>query len=179
MRAVANAGKVRQFMEALGLRCRGPGRIYLTGGGTAVLIGWRSTTIDIDLKMAPEPQGAFEALAAIKDDLDVNVELAAPDDFIPAVPGWVDRSLFIGRHGPVDFFHYDPVGQVLAKIERGHARDLTDAHELVARGFVPLQELETYFERTRAELLRFPALDAAVFEDKVRAFVEQERRTAP
>jgi hypothetical protein len=179
MRAVANAQKVRQFMEALGLRCRGPGRVYLTGGGTAVLIGWRSTTIDIDLKMSPEPEGAFEALAVIKDELDVNVELAAPDEFIPPAPGWIDRSLYIGRYGLVDFFHYDPVGQVLAKIERGHARDLADAHELVARGLAPLQELETYFERTRVELLRYPAVDAAVFEEKVRAFVAQERASAP
>jgi hypothetical protein len=155
------------------------GRIYLTGGGTAVLIGWRSATIDIDLKMSPEPEGAFEALAAIKDAIDVNVELAAPDEFIPPVPGWIDRSVFIGRYGLVDFFHYDPVGQTLAKIERGHARDLADAHELVARGFVPLQELETYFERTRGELLRYPALDAVVFEQKVRAFVAQARGNAP
>jgi hypothetical protein len=177
MRAVADAGKVRQFMEALGLRCRGPGRIYLTGGGTAVLIGWRATTIDIDLKVSPEPDGAFEALAAIKDDLDVNIELAAPDEFIPPVPGWIDRSVFIGRYGPVDFFHYDPVGQTLAKIERGHARDLADAHEMVARGYVPLQELETYFERTRVEFLRYPAIDVAVFEEKVRAFVAQTRKT--
>jgi hypothetical protein len=31
------------------------GRIYLTGGATALLYGWRSTTIDVDLKANPEP----------------------------------------------------------------------------------------------------------------------------
>jgi hypothetical protein len=44
-----------------------------------VLVGWRGTTIDVDLKMSPEPEGAFEAIAALKDELDINVELAAPD----------------------------------------------------------------------------------------------------
>jgi hypothetical protein len=176
MRAVADANKVRRFMQALGQRCRGPGRVYLTGGGTAVLVGWRATTIDIDLKMSPEPEGAFEALAAIKNELDVNVELAAPDQFVPPAPGWIERSVFIERHGDVDFFHYDPVSQALAKIERGHSRDLADTSEMVARGLVALEDLESHFERTRAELLRYPALDASVYEQKVRAFVCRGRK---
>ena len=32
-----------------------------------------------------------------KDTLDVNVELAAPDQFIPALPGWRERSEFIAE----------------------------------------------------------------------------------
>ena len=44
----------------------------------------------------------------LKDELDINVELASPDHFIPAVPGWRDRSLLIGQEGRIRFFHYDP-----------------------------------------------------------------------
>src|SRR5690606_23320342 len=111
----ATADRVRRLLEALGRQCRGPGRIYLTGGGTAVLYGWRESTADVDLKLDPEPEGAFSAIRELKDRLDVNVELASPDDFIPPLPGWQGRSLFIARHGRVDFFHYDPYAQVLAK----------------------------------------------------------------
>ena len=36
-------------MEALGQRVKGPGIIYLTGGATALLFGWRAKTIDVDI----------------------------------------------------------------------------------------------------------------------------------
>jgi hypothetical protein len=173
MRAQTDAEKVKRFMEALGGRVRGAGRVYLTDGATAVLHGWRPTTVDIDLKMDPEPAGAFEALATLKDELDVNVELATPDHFIPELPGWAARSLFIAQYGAVEFFHYDPIAQALSKIERGHARDISDVTEMVARGLVSVPDLLVFFEQIRPALLRFPALDADAFELKVRAFVDE------
>jgi hypothetical protein len=30
------------------------------------------------MRMDPEPAGVFEALAALKDELDINIELASP-----------------------------------------------------------------------------------------------------
>ncbi|MCZ7683003.1 MAG: hypothetical protein M5U28_31025 [Sandaracinaceae bacterium] len=63
------------------------------GGATAITYGWRELTIDIDLRLDPEPPGAFEAIARLKDELDVNVELASPMDFLPEVPGWRERSV--------------------------------------------------------------------------------------
>ena len=95
MRAAANVAKIHAFMAALGSTAKSPGCIYLTGGATALLHGWRASTVDVDLKADPEPQGMFEAIAQLKDTLDVNVELAAPDQFIPALPGWRERSSFI------------------------------------------------------------------------------------
>ena len=86
-------------MEGIGRGCRSSGRIYLVGGSCAVLVGWRATTVDVDLKLDPEPAGAFEAIAGLKDTLGVNVELAAPDQFIPPLPGWRERSPFVVRHG--------------------------------------------------------------------------------
>src|ERR1035438_4952991 len=124
MRAETDLAKLKSFMIALGQQVRGGGRIYFTGGATAVLHGWRPMTIDIDLKPDPEPLGLFEALATLKDQLDINVELASPDQFIPAIPGWRERSLFIARHGWLEFFHYDPCGQALSKLERRHRSEL-------------------------------------------------------
>lgn len=43
-------------------------------------------TIDVDLKADPEPSGFFEAIAILKDELSVNIELANPSDFIPELP---------------------------------------------------------------------------------------------
>lgn len=41
MRADADRSKLEKFMDALGGRVRGPGTVYLTGGATALLFGWR------------------------------------------------------------------------------------------------------------------------------------------
>ncbi len=159
-------------MVALGQCVRGPGRIYLTGGATAVLHGWRETTIDVDLKPDPEPPGLFEALARLKDELDLNVELASPDHFIPAIPGWESRSLFIARQGPVEFFHYDPYGQVLSKLQRGHDRDLLDVRSFLGAGLVQRDRLRALFGLIEPLLIRYPALDPATFRETVNHFCD-------
>ncbi len=167
MRARADATRIRRFMEALGRATRGPGGVYFTGGTTAVLLGWRDSTIDVDLKFDPEPAGAFDAIRALKDDLDLNVELAAPEDFIP-VPADRRRSgRFIAECGELRFYHYDLASQALAKIERGHAQDLADVRELLARGFVSPGELRELFLRIRSDLARYPAIDPDDFQAKV------------
>jgi hypothetical protein len=175
MRAIVDAERVRSFIQALGERSRGPGSVYFTGGATAVLYGWRASTVDIDLKMDPEPPGAFEAIGALKDELDVNVELAAPDQFVPVGPNWKSRGIFIGRSGEVDFFHYDPLGQAMAKIERGHGRDLADVDEMILRGLVSLSDIRGYLKSVDAELLRYPAIDRAGFATKIAAFLQRKR----
>ncbi|GMV39548.1 MAG: hypothetical protein AMXMBFR64_12640 [Myxococcales bacterium] len=163
MRAEMNADKVHAVLKALGREARGPGRVYLTGGTTAVLEGWRQATIDADLKLDPEPAGIFAAIRRVKDELDVNVELASPDDFIPPLPGWRDRSRFIAQHGPVQFFHYDLYAQALAKVERGHDRDLADVREMLQRGLVEAGELRRLFAEIEPDLLRYPAVDPDTF----------------
>jgi len=150
-------------MAAMGKQVRGKGRIYLTGGATAVLHGWRTMTIDIDIKPDPEPAGLFEAIALLKDELHVNVELASPDQFIPAIPGWRERSLFIAIHGSLEFFHYDPYGQALAKLQRGHERDLKDIQSFLRDGLVQMNRLRELFHLIEPQLIRYPAIDPAAF----------------
>jgi hypothetical protein len=48
MRDLADAAHIEQFMRTLGRAAQVEGRIYLTGGATAVLNGWRASTIDVD-----------------------------------------------------------------------------------------------------------------------------------
>jgi len=170
MRSETDKAKLAVFMAALGNRVRGAGRIYLTGGATAVLHGWRPMTIDIDLKGDPEPAGLFEALAALKNGLDINVELASPDQFIPPIPGWRERSLHIARHGQLDFYHYDPYSQALSKLQRGHTRDLLDVRSMLRDGLIRCRQLQEMFDSIESELIRYPAIDPASFRTAVEEF---------
>ena len=172
MRAETDLAKLKSFMVALGEQVRGGGRIYLTGGATAVLHGWRPMTIDIDLKPDPEPLGLFEALATLKDQLDINVELASPDQFIPAIPGWRERSLFIARHGWLEFFHYDPCGQALSKLQRRHDRDLQDVRSMLRAKLIVRDRLREMFTLIKPHLIRYPAIDPASFETAVLEFCD-------
>ena len=167
--------KIQNFMAALGARVRHEGCIYLTGGATAVLYGWRAMTIDVDIKPDPEPTDLFEAIAVIKNELDLNVELASPDQFIPPIPGWRERSVFIARHGAVQFFHYDPYGQALSKLQRGHDRDLRDVQAMRQRGLIRVDRLQEMFRQIEPQLIRYPAVDPASFRTAVQRFCDESR----
>lgn len=150
-------------MKALGAAASAPGRIYLVGGATAVLLHWRSATIDIDLKIVPETDEILRSLPILKERLQLNIELASPDHFIPELPGWQERSQFIQHEGKLSFFHYDFYAQALAKIERGHALDSRDVHELIQRGLVAPGRLLELFTAIEGQLYRYPALDQSSF----------------
>ncbi|MDE0054025.1 MAG: hypothetical protein OXT64_07190 [Gammaproteobacteria bacterium] len=154
-------------MRFLGREARGDGRIYLVGGASAVIVGWRDTTIDVDLKLDPEPPGIFEAIARAKNALNINLELASPDDFMPALPDWHARSVFVARHGAVDFLHYDFYAQALAKIERGHAQDLGDVEAMSRLNLIEPERLLCLFEAIEADLVRYPAIDSSHFRNQV------------
>ena len=173
MRSEVTAESIQRFIRLLGQRASGAGRVYLVGGTTAVLHGWRGTTVDIDLELDPEPDGAFEAIAKLKDEIGVNVELAAPDDFLPELPGWRDRSQWIAKHGLVDFYHYDFYSQALAKLERGHPRDHSDVAAMWKAGLIQIPRLKELFAAIEAKLIRFPSVDAADLACAVEAFARE------
>lgn len=174
MRQLADADRIRRFMRALGREASSELRCYFTGGATAVLLGWRPSTIDVDLKLVPEDDAVLRAIPKLKEELRINVELASPLDFIPVPPGWEDRSLFIAREGKISYYHFDPYAQALAKLERSHAQDLEDVRNLVRSGLVEPARALQYFERILPELYRYPAVDARAF----RRAVEEAFRPA-
>ena len=96
--------------------------LYLTGGATAVIEGWRPTTIDVNLRLEPESDELMRRIVVAKSELDINVELASPPDFVPELPGWRDRSPFVFREGRITVRHFDLFSQALSKIERGFPR---------------------------------------------------------
>jgi uncharacterized nucleotidyltransferase DUF6036 len=171
LRREADPERIERFMERLGREARGPMRIYFTGGATAVLLGWRPETIDVDVRFEPERSEVFAALPRLKIELDLNIELASPQDFLPELPGWRDRSRFVAAHGEVQFFHYDFYAQTLAKIERGHARDLDDVRAMFRSGLVDPGRLVALLDEVRSEFGRYPAVDFEALREQVEAAV--------
>ncbi|HET7434347.1 MAG TPA: DUF6036 family nucleotidyltransferase [Thermoanaerobaculia bacterium] len=175
MRRVIDRDRLLQFIHDVGRDARTEATIYLTGGATALLFGWRATTIDIDMKIDPETSDILRALPELKERYEINVELAAPEHFIPALPQWRERSLFIERAGRVTFRHYDFYSQALSKLERGHARDTTDVDAMVAAGVVEPAELLRLYEAIEPELYRYPAISPATFRRTVEAYVRSKQ----
>jgi hypothetical protein len=178
MRSNIDPQKIQQLMQALGREARGSGCIYFTGGASALLIGWRSSTVDIDIRLDPEPPGIFQAIAKLKQDLNINIELASPQDFLPPLPGWRDRSVFIGKQGQISFYHYDFTAQALSKLSRGYDRDMNDVRAMYEQKLFSLIELSDCFEAIESELIRFPALDPDRLRDRVEKFIERSKLTS-
>ncbi len=148
-------------------------RIYLTGGATAVIEGWRAATIDVDLRFEPEADELLRALPGLKDRLRVNIELASPPDFIPELPGWRERSPHVLSEGRVDVHHFDLYSQALSKIERGFEHDLDDVREMIRRGHVQPARLRELFDAIAPDMYRYPAIDPANFRQKLEAALER------
>ena len=173
MRSATDKAKLLEFIQQIGATAQGPGRVYLVGGSTALLLGIRDQTIDIDIKLDPEPKAIFESIAILKERLQTNVELASPDQFLPTLPGWQSRSEFIAKSGPVEFYHYDFYAQTLAKILRGHTTDLADARALVQLGKVVPSRLNDLFQKIKPDLIRYPGINALEFEARVGRFIQE------
>jgi hypothetical protein len=173
MRSNVDPQKIEQLMQVLGREARGSGCIYFTGGASALLIGWRNSTVDVDIRLDPEPPGIFQAIAKLKQELDINIELASPQDFLPPLPGWRDRSVFIGRQGDISFYHYDFTAQALAKLSRGYNRDMDDVQAMYEQKLFALAALREGFEAIAPDLIRFPSLNPDRLRSRVEQFIER------
>jgi hypothetical protein len=161
--------RLRELARRLARVATGPVRIYLTGGASAVLEGWRGSTVDIDLRFEPDLDDLLRELPALKESLDINIELVSPPDFVPELPGWRERSPFVFREGSIEVHHFDFYSQALSKIERGFTQDLDDVAKMVAHGLVEPERLRELYETVEPDLYRYPAIDPAVFRAKVQA----------
>ncbi|MFN5515236.1 MAG: DUF6036 family nucleotidyltransferase [Cyanobacteriota bacterium] len=173
MRTTVDAQKLERLMQILGKEAQGAGHIYFTGGASALLVGWRDSTVDVDLRLDPEPAGIFQAIAKLKQELNINIELASPQDFLPPLPGWRDRSVFIGKRGQISFYHYDFTAQALAKLSRGFDRDLQDVEAMYTQKLFSLSKLWDCFETIVPELIRFPSLNPDILRSRVENFIQR------
>jgi hypothetical protein len=167
VRELVDRARVERVMKALARHADRDTHVYFTGGVTAVVVGWRQSTIDVDLIAVPDSGAMMRALPAIKEELAVNLEIAAPSHFIPVPSGWEDRSPVIQTLGQVTFHHFDLYAQALAKLERRHARDITDVREMLNRSLIERERVLEYFAAIEPELYRFPAVDPPTFRKAV------------
>lgn len=167
MRPNVDAERIRALARALARLATHDTTLYLTGGCTAVIQGWRSSTIDVDLRIEPESDELLRRLVELKEELQINIELASPPDFIPELPGWRERSPFVLGEGRVTVRHFDLYSQALSKIERGFEHDLADVRSMIADGLVAPQVALLLFDEIEPLLFRYPAIDAASFRRRV------------
>ncbi|MBI5595951.1 MAG: hypothetical protein HY928_07670 [Elusimicrobia bacterium] len=173
MREITDDARLRALMRALGAAARVETTVYFVGGATAVLNGWRSSTKDADIKVLPESDDMLRAIPGIKEALRINVEFAAPDDFLPPLPGWQERSPFIAKEGTVVFRHYDFYAQALAKLERGHRQDLEDVRSMRRAGLIEMDRLRELHGAIEPLLYRYPAVDPPTLRKAVSAFAAE------
>ncbi len=174
MRRPVDEALIREFFRSLGAAAREETKLYLTGGATAVLLGFRPSTVDVDITFLPEHDALFRAIPTLKESLHINIELASPSQFIPELPGWRDRSRFIAREGRVSFYHYDFYAQALAKLERGHDKDLKDVRSMLGAGLIEPAKALSLFEAIEPELYRYPAIDPKAFRARVEAMLSDQ-----
>ena len=151
---------------------RGPHRVYLVGGGTAVHLGWRASSIDVDL--CSDRDDVFRDIQGIKERLNMNIEFARPEDFVPPLKKTEERHVLIDKIGSVTFYHYDPYAQLLSKIVRGFQRDLDDARKFVSSGMVDPARLLALVEAIPdATYARYPSLSRTAVGKAVADFLAE------
>lgn len=149
---------------------RGAYRVFFVGGGTAVLAGWRVSTIDADLYSDREE--IFRDVQAIKERLRLNIEFARPEDFVPALAGSASRHVLVETIGKVSFYHYDPYAQLLSKVVRGFNRDMLDASSFVTSGMVDPERFRSLVNGIpEAAYAKYPALSRRAVLEAVHDFL--------
>jgi len=136
MRPPVDRERLQALADRLGRAAHERTVVYLTGGATAVMEGWRASTVDVDLRFDPDSDELLRLLPALKEELKINVELASPPDFIPELPGWRERSPVVIEAGKVQVRNFDLYSQALSKIERGFNQDLEDVESMLEGGLV-------------------------------------------
>jgi hypothetical protein len=171
VRADLTAKRLDEFLRELSRTAprEGTFRVFLVGGATAVMEGWRESTIDVDIHA--DDEAVLRDVQRIKERLNVNVELARPEHFVPPLRGSDSRHVFVTTIGRVSYFHYDPYAQVFAKLVRGYERDLDDARSFVRAGLVDLAELQSLVRGIpNAAFAKYPSLSRTAVIAAVDAF---------
>jgi len=122
----------------------------------------------------PERDEVLRAIPRIKEQLEINVELAAPSDFIPELPGWEERCRFVAQEGGLAFYQYDFYSQALSKLERRHEKDLADVQAMLDRGLIKRQQLQQLYDAIEPALFRYPAIDPPAFRRAVEGVTQAD-----
>jgi hypothetical protein len=146
------------FLQHLGKSYQHTGTIYLVGGSSLLLVTSKASTFDIDLQFSipVEYHAEFiECIHRISREMQIPIEQASPDEFIPLPAGYENRHRYIGRYGNLEVFHFDFYSVALGKLNRGTEKDFSDIAQMIQAGVIRLPELETYFQEILPKLDSF------------------------
>ena len=150
-----DARELLDFLQRLGQCYRHSGVLYLVGGSSLILVAAKESTFDIDVKfdVAPEHHADFiRCLRQLSQEMELPVEQASPDEFLPLPRGYQDRRRFVGRYGALDVFHFDFYSVALGKLQRGNEKDYTDVVHMIQVGIIELDSLEKYFQEVLPQI---------------------------
>ncbi|MCP5464936.1 MAG: hypothetical protein H7A33_07930 [Deltaproteobacteria bacterium] len=157
-------------MKSVGKVLKKPATFYLTGGATAILFGFRAGTIDIDI--TGDMNELFSHIPKLKEQLNINIELAKPTDFVPNLPDEAKRHILIDTFGKAKFLHFDPYSQAFSKIVRAHTTDITDVKSLVDKNLVDLKKLYKMVKGiSDKDFAKYPRLTRPAVENAVKSFM--------
>jgi hypothetical protein len=149
---------LHEFLAQLGRCYHHPGRIYLVGGSSLILVAAKVSTLDVDIQFEVPPEHHDEFIRCLRDisrQRQVAIEQASPDQFIPLPRGYQDRHQFIGRYDSLDVFHFDFYSVALSKLHRGNEKDFADVIQMVEQGLITLSQLRSYFHELLPQVESF------------------------
>ena len=173
MRRGVDKAAIESFLQQLGRTFHKPARLYLVGGAALVHLGIRpGFTHDIDVQVYGANEGdLIVTIQKLIERLQINIEFAAPGDFIPLPLQWEAHAQFVGRYGTIDVFYFDFYSIALSKIERGNDRDIADVKLLIQYGMVTPDELDNAYQEVLAQLGkgRYPRITPQRFAERYQA----------
>lgn len=149
---------------------KSPWDVYFSGGATAVMLGLRKTTIDVDIYFEPDEMQMYKAIQMLKEKLNMNIELASPFDFIPPLPYWKERSIFVTEVKKARFFHLDLYSKIIAKVQRGWEQDVEDVRGFLKTGIDKLK-MKQLFSHIKPGFIKFPSVNVNILEKKLNDFL--------
>ena len=173
MRRGVDKAAIESFLQQLGRTFHKPARLYLVGGAALVHLGIRpGFTQDIDVQASGANEGdLIVTIQKLIERLQINIEFAAPGDFIPLPLQWEAHAQFVGRYGSIDVFYFDFYSIALSKIERGNNRDIADVKLLIQHGIIVPDELDKAYQEVLAQLGkgRYPRITPQRFTERYQA----------
>lgn len=174
MRDNSDLQRIEKFISNVGKLVKVPVEIYFSGGATAVMFGIREMTIDVDIRFEPDEMQMYKTIQTLKEKLNMNIELASPMDFIPTLPKWKERSIFIAQENKVKFFHCDLYSQIISKVQRGWKQDLSDAKVFLKQaGDSSL--LKKLFVEAKPDFIKYPTVNVKKLEKKLLHFIDENK----
>lgn len=168
---------LRDVLDQIGQCFRYPGRLYLVGGSSLILVGAKISTLDIDLKLDVSSEHYDELIRCLNEigrRSQIPIEQASPDQFIPLPAGYKERHQYVGRFGSLDVYHFDFYSVALSKLLRGNDKDFDDVAEMARQNLIEAGQLRSYYLELLPQLESFRVgADPHAFE---RNFTEFEKQ---